>query len=387
MHRSGHIRSHNSRLACGEMKLQLLAVHIIAVSAGTPRLQVVNGCHQKIWLTHLANVGVGPGPQNAVIEPGGTLTFDETETDGLAGSRYWPKMGCDAQGNNCVLGGSGGPNQGCTLKTPDYSSCAPPIDTKFEATWGRQGEPCDPATNKMSGCDFVDVSLVDGFTLPFKLEVLSGTCTGRVSDVKVVDCSSLSVSQCPTDDNLGAGPINMQAFSPKIGKPVGCYAPCLKKIDTKWNNFGAKGKSRNDPDVTKYCCTTPPETSQTCNAGPLPQTKYVQTVHQHCPGVYAFAYDDGQGLMRCSYGQYKLTFMCPDTAIPDRLYEDEENEKEETPEIHDALNAVGAITLLLVAGFLGLGLAVLGIRRVHGIRFRRSRQHHQDELDVELMQE
>lgn len=73
-----------------------------------------------------------------------------------------------------------------------------------------------------------------------------------------MDCSSLSVSQCPTDDNLGAGPINMQArtsevqqnmrlmtyslslslplllcpsfsqklessqaFSPKIGKPVG----------------------------------------------------------------------------------------------------------------------------------------------------------------------
>ena len=26
------------------------------------------------------------------------MTFDETETDGLAGSRYWPKMGCDANG-------------------------------------------------------------------------------------------------------------------------------------------------------------------------------------------------------------------------------------------------------------------------------------------------
>lgn len=26
------------------------------------------------------------------------MTFDESETDGLAGSRYWPKMGCDANG-------------------------------------------------------------------------------------------------------------------------------------------------------------------------------------------------------------------------------------------------------------------------------------------------
>ena len=79
---------------------------------------------------------------------------------------------------------------------------------------------------------------MDGFTLAFKLEVLAGTCTGRVprhapthfsvprcvkkcqvpryaagaqvSDVHTVDCSSLSESQCPTDDNLGQGPVNMQ---------------------------------------------------------------------------------------------------------------------------------------------------------------------------------
>eukprot|EP00438_Fugacium_kawagutii_P004129 Skav211253 [mRNA] locus=scaffold3676:81543:83413:+ [translate_table: standard] len=122
-------------------------------------------------------------------------------------------MGCDANGDNCALGGSGGPGQECTKKTPDYSSCAPPIDTKFEATWGRQGEACNPATNQMAGCDFIDVSLVDGFTLAFKLEVLAGTCTGRVSDVHTVDCSGLSVAECPTDDNLGHGPVNMQVPS------------------------------------------------------------------------------------------------------------------------------------------------------------------------------
>ena len=69
---------------------------------------------------------------------------------------------------------------------------------------------------------------MDGFTLPFKLEVLSGTCTGRESDVHTVDCSSLSVAQCPTDDNLGHGPINMQATSPKINKPVGAGPVCLE---------------------------------------------------------------------------------------------------------------------------------------------------------------
>ena len=353
---------------------------IISVQAGIERLKVVNGCHQKIWITHLANVGIGPGPQNYGIEPGGSLTFDETETDGLAGSRYWPKMGCDANGDNCALGGSGGPGQGCTKKTPDYSSCAPPIDTKFEATWGRKGQPCNPATNTMTGCDFIDVSLVDGFTLPFKLEILAGTCTGRESDVHVVDCSSLSVSQCPTDDNLGHGPVNMQATSPKIQKPVGCYAPCLKMIDTKWNNFQAKGKSRDDADVTKYCCTTPPETSQSCNAGPLPSTKYVQTVHQHCPGVYAFAYDDGQGLMRCSYGQYQLTFMCPDSAIPDQLYEDMDEEVPYSKEAH--VLGLHLTTPLLAVSFLSLAVAGLG-----AWRWKQGAPKTEDELDMELMPE
>lgn len=364
------------------LRLASLVSLIIAAQAGIERLKVINGCHQKIWITHLANVGIGPGPQNYGIEPGGSLTFDESETDGLAGSRYWPKMGCDANGDNCALGGSGGPGQGCTKKTPDYSSCAPPIDTKFEATWGRQGQPCNPATNQMGGCDFIDVSLVDGFTLAFKLEVLAGTCTGRVSDVHTVDCSSLSVSQCPTDDNLGQGPVNMQATSPKIQKPVGCYAPCLKMIDNKWNNFQAKGKSRNDADVTKYCCTTPPETSQSCNAGPLPQTKYVQTVHQHCPGVYAFAYDDGQGLMRCSYGQYQLTFMCPDSVIPDQLYEDEQDE-----EVKEASSYVSRVGLALpVAGCLGLAVAVLGAWRWKEMRRGQAKTLEED-LDVELVPE
>ncbi|CAJ1438156.1 unnamed protein product [Effrenium voratum] len=342
-----------------ELMHLILAACAAGSAAGIPRLLVVNGCSEKIWLTHLANVGIGPGPQNYGIEPGGSLTFDEKETDGLAGARYWPKMGCDAAGNNCALGGSGGPGQECNRLNPDYSKCAPPVDTKFEATWGRQGQPCNPANpGEMGGCDFIDVSLVDGFTLPFKLEVVAGVCTGRESQVHEIDCSGLSVDQCPVDDDLGHGPVNMQAVSPKINKAVGCYAPCLKMIDPKWNNFGARGKSRNDADVTKYCCTTPPETSQSCNAGPLPRTKYVQAVHQHCPGVYAFAYDDGQGLMRCSYGQYKLTFMCPSGIIPEQKY------AELSPEVQTFLSAGGAITLALFAGAMGLGLAALGLLRI-----------------------
>lgn len=43
-----------------------------------------------------------------------------------------------------------------------------------------------------------------------KYQVPRHAAGAQVSDVHTVDCSSLSVSQCPTDDNLGQGPVNMQ---------------------------------------------------------------------------------------------------------------------------------------------------------------------------------
>lgn len=312
-----------SRALLAPLAASLLALRAAAVN----RLTIVNACpREPIWIAHLANVGVGPGPQNVKIMPSAAFSFTEAVTDGLAGARYWPKMGCDPQGNNCALGGSGGPTQSCVRNGGDYSRCAPPVDTKFEATWGRAGQPCNPAVpSQMAGCDSVDMSLVDGWTLPFKLEVLSGTCTGKgETTVSQIDCSGMTLDKCPRNENLGKGPVvNMVAISPHSGKPAGCYGPCLKLIDDKWNNTMAVGRKREDPGVVPYCCTFPPMTSEQCNAGPVAGTQYVQTVHQTCPGVYAFAYDDGMGLMRCSYGQYKLTFFCPDgqAAAPIQRYE------------------------------------------------------------------
>lgn len=297
-----------------------VAASLLANAAAVDRLTIVNGCpREPIWIAHLANVGVGPGPQNVKIMPGASFAFTEAVTDGLAGARYWAKLGCDEQGNHCALGGSGGPSQSCVLNGGDYSHCAPPVDTKFEATWGRAGQPCNAAVpSQMAGCDSVDMSLVDGWTFPFKLEVVSGTCTGKgETTVSQIDCSGMTLDKCPTNENLGQGPVvNMVAMSPHSGKPAGCYGPCLKLIDDKWNNTMAVGRKREDPAVVPYCCTFPPMTSEQCNAGPVGGTQYVQKVHQFCPGVYAFAYDDGMGLMRCSYGQYRVTFFCPDSQGP-----------------------------------------------------------------------
>lgn len=298
----------------------LFSMALATVVVAQPRrLRIVNGCDKEpLWIAHEAASGAGPGPQNVRIGP--KAKYDFITTNGLMATRYWPKMGCNEHGNNCALGGSGGPGEACVRPNGNYSLCAPPIDTKFEATFGQSGSPCDPSVpggTQMAGCDYVDVSLVDGFTLPFKLEIdgdCKATSTGVDKPVYVVDCSQLSFDFCPEAEHLEAAGVttNLKAINPNTGKVSGCYAPCQKLLDTKWNNHLAEGRQAGDPQVAPYCCPTPPESPEACRAGPIKDTQFLAAVHTHCPGVYAYAYDDGNGLMRCSASsKYTLTLYCP----------------------------------------------------------------------------
>ncbi|CAE7472744.1 unnamed protein product [Symbiodinium natans] len=104
----------------------------------------------------------------------------------------------------------------------------------------------------------------------------------------------------------------MQARHWGSGSIAGCYSPCLKLTDPKWNNTASRGRSRTDDVAAPYCCPTPPISPQACRSGPVEGTEYVKAVHQYCPGVYAYCYDDEMGLLQCSAdSNYELEFFCP----------------------------------------------------------------------------
>jgi len=287
------------------------------------RLRIVNGCNsQPMWIAHIAGASMGPDPQNVRINPGSFYDF-ETPSH-LSAMRYWPKMGCDESGHNCKIGSSGGPGQSCQWNPAtgqeDYSRCHPPVDTKFEASYGENGAPCNPKTPggvEMKGCDYVDLSLVDGWTLPVKFEA-SGDCrTNKDEKVEVLDCAALSLAACPTAEHLTEAGVtaDLRAINPVTHQVSGCYSPCAKLLDTKWSNKElAQGRQPESAEVSPYCCPTPPQTPESCRAGPITHTDFLKTVHQKCPGVYGYAYDDGTGLMRCSSAtHYTVTFFCPAT--------------------------------------------------------------------------
>lgn len=273
------------------------------------RLRIHNGCEREpIWIAHEAGADIGPDAQNIKILPGSEYHF--ATPPGLSATRYWPKMGCDEDGNHCNLGNSGGPGQLCVRRPPevkedDYSNCAPPIDSKFEGTFDN------------GGWDFVDMSLVDGWTLPFKLTLSGGECSGQGGTYSstTIDCSGLTFDLCPKGEVLSAAGItvDLRAVNPHTKEITGCYAPCQLLVSGKWNNTVSKGRHHDDPEVSPYCCPTPPETPESCRQGPITQTAFLSAVHEKCQGVYGYAYDDGMGLLQCTPSSiYDLTFFCPD---------------------------------------------------------------------------
>uniref|UniRef100_A0A7S2X9F8 Thaumatin-like protein n=1 Tax=Lotharella oceanica TaxID=641309 RepID=A0A7S2X9F8_9EUKA len=289
------------------MRRVLASIIVLGMGSmgNTARLMITNGCADEVmWIAHEAGAGVGPDPQNVKLGPETTYNF--TITDGLAATRYWPKMGCDDTGNQCRLGGSGGPSETCNTTL----GCSPPVDSKFEATWGVSTEPCNPGAGQYSGCDYFDISLVDGFTLPYKLEVLGNTCN---LTNPTIDCSKLTFSKCPVAEDLGdlGHNVSLLVNHPSTGETVGCYAPCSVLTFSNWQNPYGKHMPQ-DAQASPYCCPTPPVSPEQCREGVAPKTAYVDAVHKMCPHVYGYSYNDGVGLQTCPAGTvYHVTFYCP----------------------------------------------------------------------------
>lgn len=279
------------------------------VSPGT-RLRITNGCAaDTLWLANFA-FQTAHFPQNLRLEAGETKELS-VPAHGLPATRFWAKWGCDDAGTNCMIGESGRPGERCQ----SAAGCSPPVDSKFEAVFGCLPDATsecaeDPMTpgQPLGPTDQWDVSHVAGYTLPYKVEVV-GDCPLAP---EVIDCSRLSLAQCPEKEDLGLprGPQSMRLLSADERSVVACIAPCAKLVFAA--QHGGLDFEPEAKEALEYCCPTPPVSEAQCARGPVVLTKYVQTVHEACPNVNAFAYDDGFGLGQCPAGtRYDVTFYCP----------------------------------------------------------------------------
>jgi len=306
------------------------------------RLRIKNGCEKPIWIFY--QVGAGGGTlqatnQKKLAKKGDYIDYN-IPAQGLAATRFWPGMKCDDSGNNCRIGQSGGPpSEGFTC--PANIGCAPPVDSKFEGTFGclatvptsqcqinpsASGQPL-PQT------DGWDTSMVDGYTLPYRVVVtpVNGNCSAGPKN-NVIDCSGLRLDRCPAHENLstnGQYPSlasenlllqypQQNASSTAVFAPAGCYSPCSKLTSGQWQSipnppFTGTTYSPAAAQAQDYCCPTPPISSGACSSGPVASTSYVKLIHTRCPQAYAYAYDDANGNFTCPAGtKYEVTFYCPE---------------------------------------------------------------------------
>jgi len=279
-------------------------------------LTIVNGCSSgSIWIASIAGGGVGPDGQDVKISSGQQSKFTTSTNGGLGGlsaARYWPKMGCDETGNHCSIGDSGGPSEGCVIRIPgkddNYTQCAPPVDTKFEASFAAPG---------YAQHDVVDMSLVDGYTLPFKLEVsdkVGAGCTRDLQPFEGMDCSGLTLSKCPTTETTSSRTVDLRAVNPKTGELSGCFSPCKKLTDDKWNE--TLPISADSEEAGPYCCAGAYGNPQECSTGAIMQSEYLPAVKAQCPNAYGYPYDDHIATIACeTTTEYVVTFYCSEGEV------------------------------------------------------------------------
>lgn len=206
---------------------------------GGSTIRVINGAGEAVWMAHCCNYKYR---QNVKIEAGGSHDFPAYA--GLMGFRLWPKLRCNSDGNGCRIGQSGGRGQPCG--TDGNWKCQPHIDTKFEASFGGR-------------TDYFDMSMVDGFTLPFKLKLRGCSIRGFGS---YWNCAGLNFDACPRQ--------NREYYN---NRRLGCHAK------------GRPGRGTRT---------------------------YIDLVHRKCPRTYAYDLDDKNGNHNCPHGTtYELTFLSP----------------------------------------------------------------------------
>lgn len=277
--------------------------------ATRPVFTIKNECAYDIWIQQQ---GMPASTPSVVKLASRTNKHYDIPIAGLASTRFWVKTGCDDKGQNCLVGQSSPP---CPP-----NGCAPPVDSKIEATWG-----CDlpesqcgltPQGKTLKGPTWWDSSAVDGYTLAYNIDVGPNGGSGCLP----VNCAELYQGQCPSSEDLstdGKYPdlksVDLHVAIPKPDGGAyaeGCYSPCMALTYTA---DGGKGyQPPSDPHSAMYCCPTPPISSPECKAGPVIKTKYVEAIHAMChKTAYAFAYDDGLGLRTCNPTTPITMTYCP----------------------------------------------------------------------------
>lgn len=252
--------------------LTALTPLIFIASTAARTFTVYNGCPFTIWPAMFTDLNVGSATPAYTTgwQANAFTAVSFTVPDNWKAGRIWARRNCDFSSNpgpnSCLDGGC----NGGLVCDPHTGTGVPPATV---AEFTLQGD---------GFLDWYDVSLVDGYNLPMRVNNNKGC----------------PIPSCPVD--LGPNcPAPLKGPFDSSGFPVGCRSACQANLD------GNPGNSAN-------CCTGSHNTAATC---PPSGVQYYSYFKGNCPNTYVYAYDESSGtaLFTCDSNlsaDYTITF-CP----------------------------------------------------------------------------
>ncbi|KAJ7194828.1 thaumatin-like protein [Mycena pura] len=250
------------------MKTFALVLALAAAAAAQRTMTVTNACPFTMWPALFTSAG--GRPSQATGWQANEFTSVTFTVPSQWNGRIWGRRDCNFSGNSgptsCIDGGC----NGGLLCDPTTGTGVPPATVaEFNLNAG--------------GTDFYDVSLVDGYNLPMRID-------------NNVGCG---VPSCPVD--LGPNcPAALKGPFDSTGFPVGCKSACT--VDA------LNGNTANSPN----CCTGSHNTAATCPPSGVTDYSYFKS---NCPNSYAYAFDESSGTALWTCGasanaHFTITF-CP----------------------------------------------------------------------------
>ncbi|KAJ7114533.1 thaumatin-like protein [Mycena crocata] len=247
----------------------VLSLAMVSTVAAQRTFTVYNACPFTIWPALFTSNGGRPSHPTGWVAPSFTKETFTVPNDW--NGRIWGRRNCDFSRNpgpnSCLDGGCNG-GLLCDVNT---GTGVPPATL---GEWNLKGD---------GNSDFYDVSLVDGYNLPMRIDNNVGC--------PIPSCPVDLGPNCPADQK---GPFDASGF------PVGCKSACL--VDALAGH----------PDNSPNCCSGIHDTPATCPPSGVRNYAYFKN---NCPNAYAYAYDESSGnaLFTCAIAKraaYTITF-CP----------------------------------------------------------------------------
>lgn len=203
---------------------------------------VVNQCDHDLQVGYQTN-----GEPNGQVIPVAQGDSSELPIEDDWAGRVWARRSCDV--HDCTLAGA--------------------------------ENPASLAEFKMNGAediDYYDVSFVDGYNLPMRIE------PDDLADDQPSDARHCQPTFCNTTPPC---PNDLAFYHADTNALAGCQSAC----------------SRYKEDA--YCCTGDHATPDTCTSN-----HFAKVVKEACPDVYTYPFDDEFSVYGCQAASYKVTF-CP----------------------------------------------------------------------------